>query len=80
MGFELSEELGARVARYAEKAGVEPDEALTRLVEAGLRHEESPAMRPIGLFSSSGDVALMNEAVGRAYKERKRRRAGGSSV
>ena len=76
MGFELPDDLSAEVARYAEEERLTPDEAVTRLVERGLRPRGATPARPplgdgdpersIGAFADMPDfVEIMEEIISR---------------
>ncbi len=58
------------VSRFAAEQNLTPQEALIRLIKAGLKLS-TPGGRGLGLFSSPEDCEALDQAVSIAYDERK---------
>jgi len=77
MSFEIPAHMEPDVRQYAKSQHITSDEAVVRLIKAGLGLAGSkPANRSIlGAFSSPEDVAVMDDALEFAMQERERRNA-----
>jgi hypothetical protein len=74
MSLDLPSSIERDVQRFAQEQHITSEEAVLRLIEAGLR---SPALKTVfeqglGLFGSPEDSALLDEVVAIAYEERRR--------
>lgn len=76
MSFDIPTEIEHDIQRYAQQEHITPEEAVLRLIEAGLAIK-NPARREVfqqglGLFGSPEDSALLDEVVLIAHQERRR--------
>lgn len=58
------------VSRFAAEQNLTPQEALIKLIKAGLKLS-TPGGRGLGLFSSPEDSEALDQVVSLAYEERK---------
>lgn len=75
MGYDIPPYLQQDIADFAHSRQITPDEALVKLVQAGLtserRKQETPLESGLGLLGSPEDAALLDAAVQIAYEERR---------
>jgi hypothetical protein len=74
MSVDIPSSIERDIQRFAQEQHITNEEAVLRLIEAGLR---SPAPKTVfekglGLFGSPEDAALLDEVVALAYEERRR--------
>ena len=75
MTLEIPTEIERDIHRFAEQERISHDEAVVRLIEAGLsarRPAQTVFEQGLGLFGSPEDCALLDDVVSTAYEERRR--------
>jgi hypothetical protein len=77
MSFDIPPYMEPQVQQFAQNQHISPDEAVIRLIEAGLNVAQSkPTGRSIlGAFAGPEDSAGMDEALDLAMRDRERRHA-----
>lgn len=71
MSFEIPVSIEPQVQRYAEERHLTIDEAIVKLLEAGLG-QQNVALSGLGLFGDPKDAEALDAAVDLAYEERRR--------
>lgn len=81
MSFEIPANIEPDVRHYAQAQHITADEAVVRLIKAGLKVAQArPANRSIlGAFASPEDAAIMDDALELAMQERERRNVSSDS-
>jgi len=77
MSFEIPTSIEPQVQQFAHAQHISTDEAVVRLIEAGLNviHAKSTNRSLLGAFASPEDSTVMDEALELAMQERERRHA-----
>lgn len=71
MSFDIPVSIEPQIQRYADERHLTIDEAIVKLLEAGLG-QDNVALSGLGLFGDPEDAEALDAAVDLAYEERRR--------
>jgi len=78
MTFDIPVTIEPEILQYAQSEHITENEAIVRLIQAGLTithretNNQNAILSGLGLFADPEDAAILDEAVAAAYEERRR--------